>query len=47
MAPNFCCPAESKGFTKTVEKSLKVDLNENATVNLTMRVPGAEQKARM
>ena len=47
MAPNFCYPAESKGFTKTVEKSLKVDLNENATVNLTMRVPGAEQKARM
>jgi len=43
----YSVAAESKGFTKAVEKSFKVAINENATVNLTMKVAGAEQKVEV
>jgi hypothetical protein len=34
--------AESQGFSRTIQKSFKVDVNQNATVNLTMKVAGTE-----
>ncbi|HEY4054660.1 MAG TPA: carboxypeptidase regulatory-like domain-containing protein [Terriglobales bacterium] len=43
----YSLSAESQGFTKTMQKNFKVDVNENATVNLMMRAAGAEQKVEV
>ena len=43
----YSVTAESKGFTKAVQKSFRLQVNENATINLTMKVAGAEQKVEV
>ena len=43
----YSVSAESQGFVKTVRRNLKVDINENATVNLSLKVAGAEQKVEV
>src|SRR5580692_8496499 len=35
--------AEAKGFGKTLSAKFKVDINENATTNLTLKVVGSNQ----
>lgn len=39
----YSVSADSAGFSKTVEKGFKLDVNQNVTVNLTMKVAGAQQ----
>src|SRR5579862_8221975 len=39
----YLVSAETKGFGKTVSAKFKVDINENATTNLTLKVAGASQ----
>jgi hypothetical protein len=39
----YSVSAESKGFTKTVQKDFKLDVNQNATVNLALKVAGTQQ----
>ena len=39
----YSVSAESKGFNKTVQKDFKLDVNQNVTVNLTMKVAGTQQ----
>ena len=44
VAPGvYSVAAESQGFTKTVQKDFNLDVNQNLTVNLTMKVAGTEQ----
>ena len=38
--------AEAQGFGKTMSAKFKVDINENATTNLTLKVAGATQTVR-
>jgi hypothetical protein len=40
----YSVSAESKGFSKTVQKDFKLDVNQNLTVNLRMKVAGTQQK---
>jgi hypothetical protein len=39
--------AEAKGFGKTVSARFKVDINENATTNLILKVSGASQSVQV
>src|SRR5467141_2996396 len=39
----YAVSAESKGFAKVISAKFKVDVNENATTNLTLRVASASQ----
>jgi hypothetical protein len=39
----YAVSAEGKGFAKAISAKFKVDVNENATTNLTFRVAGASQ----
>ena len=39
--------AESRGFSRTVESNLKVDVNQSATLNLTMKVAGTAEKVEV
>src|SRR4051794_18475537 len=43
----YSLTAESQGFSKTMQKNFKVDVNQNATVNLAMKVAGTEQKVEV
>jgi len=44
VAPGtYSVSAEVKGFEKVSSKPFKVDINENATTNLSMKVAGASQ----
>jgi Carboxypeptidase regulatory-like domain/TonB dependent receptor-like, beta-barrel len=43
----YSVTAESKGFSKTVQQNFKVDVNQNATVNLMMKVAGAAEKVEV
>ncbi len=43
----YSVSAESKGFNKIVQKNFTVDVNQNLTVNLTMKVAGTEQKVEV
>jgi Carboxypeptidase regulatory-like domain/TonB dependent receptor/TonB-dependent Receptor Plug Domain len=43
----YSVSAESKGFSTTVQENFKVDVNQNATVNLTMKVAGAAEKVEV
>lgn len=39
----YSVSVEAKGFEKTLQKNIRLDVNENATVNLTLKVAGANQ----
>ena len=39
----YSVTADAKGFAQTVERDVQVDVNQNATANLILRVAGAEQ----
>ncbi|HZR67289.1 MAG TPA: carboxypeptidase regulatory-like domain-containing protein [Terriglobales bacterium] len=43
----YSVSAESSGFNRIVQQNFTVDVNQNATVNLTMRVAGTEQKVEV
>ncbi|MBI3477722.1 MAG: carboxypeptidase regulatory-like domain-containing protein [Acidobacteria bacterium] len=43
----YTVSAEMKGFDKAVSARLKVDINENATANLTLKVAGASQNVQV
>ncbi len=43
----YSVAAESKGFAQTVQQSFKVDVNQNATVNLTMKIAAAAEKVEV
>ena len=43
----YSVSAEAKGFGKTVSGRFKVDINENATTNLTLKVSGASQSVQV
>ena len=43
----YTVTATSKGFTKGVVRNLKVDVNENATANLVLKVEGAAQTVQV
>ncbi len=43
----YMVSAEAKGFGKTVSAKFKVDINENATTNLTLKVAGASQSVEV
>src|ERR1700739_4282427 len=48
VAPGvYTVSAEARGFAKSVSARLKVDINENATANLTMKVAGATQTVQV
>ncbi len=40
----YSVSAESKGFSKTVQENLKLDVNQNTSVNLAMKVAGTQEK---
>ena len=39
--------AEAKGFEKATSGKFKVDINENATTNLSLKVAGASQTVQV
>jgi outer membrane receptor protein involved in Fe transport len=43
----YSISAEMKGFEKTVRKNIKVDINENATANLSLKVGGTLQTVQV
>ncbi|HEY3973517.1 MAG TPA: TonB-dependent receptor [Candidatus Sulfotelmatobacter sp.] len=43
----YAVSAEAKGFAKVQSARFKVDINENATTNLTMKVGGASQTVQV
>lgn len=43
----YSVTAESQGFSKTEQQNFKVDINQNATVNLMMKVAGASEKVEV
>jgi len=43
----YSVSAEAKGFEKALSVRLKLDINENATANLTLKVAGATQTVRV
>jgi hypothetical protein len=43
----YSVTAEAQGFGKTVSARFKVDINENATTNLTLKVAGASQTVQV
>lgn len=43
----YAVSAESKGFDKALSAKLKVDINQNATANLTLKVAGASQSVQV
>lgn len=40
----YSVSAESQGFNRTLQKDFHLDVNQNLTVNLALKVAGAEQK---
>jgi hypothetical protein len=43
----YSVSVESKGFMKTVARNVQVDVNQNATANLTLKVAGSEQRVEV
>src|SRR5579871_3598657 len=43
----YTVSAEPKGFVKTLVRNVRVDINQNATANLTLKVAGAEQRVEV
>jgi len=43
----YAVSAEAQGFGKTTSAKFKVDINENATTNLTLKVAGASQSVQV
>lgn len=43
----YSVSSEAKGFEKTLSAKFKVDINENATANLTLKVAGASQTVQV
>ena len=43
----YTVSADAKGFGKTLSAKFKVDINENATTNLTLKVAGATQTVQV
>lgn len=43
----YSVSSESRGFNRIVHSNFTLDVNQNATVNLTMKVAGAEQKVEV
>ena len=43
----YVVSAEAKGFDKALSARLKVDINQNATANLTLKVAGASQTVQV
>jgi carboxypeptidase family protein/TonB-dependent receptor-like protein len=43
----YSVSAESQGFNRIIQKDFHLDINQNLTVNLTMKVAGTEQKVEV
>jgi Carboxypeptidase regulatory-like domain len=43
----YSVSADSAGFSKTVEEGFNLDVNQNVTVNLTMKVAGTQQTVKV
>lgn len=43
----YSVEADARGFNKTLQKDLRLDVNENATANLSLAVASAEQKVEV